>query len=251
MKFSHLTTSILAAGFLLGCGQAAQVADKAVDTAKTTTSDAVSKTADVAKDTMSAAKDTVKATASATAKGKPSRQGVSIGEAPSGIYKSEQGHAYVAFTYLHQGYSKPILRWGVTNATVNLNSESPDDSTLSVEIPVSSIDSGVEAFDQHLVSADFFDAANHPTITFKSTSMKQVVLGSGNVSGDLTIKGVTKPVTLDVTLNKVGKNFRSGADMFGISATGNVKRSDFGVDKYGPMADDVEIMIEVEFIKEG
>ena len=112
-----------------------------------------------------------------------------------------------------------------------------------VEIPTASIDSGVPKFDEHLVSADFFDAENHPTITFKSTDMKQLYTGTGKV------KGVTKPITLDVTLNKVGKHFRNGKDMFGISATGNLKRSEHGVDKYAPMGDDVKLMIEVEFQK--
>jgi len=116
------------------------------------------------------------------------------------------------------------------------------DSTLMVEIPTASIDSGVPKFDEHLVSADFFDAENHPTITFKSTDMKQLYTGTGKVTGDLTIKG-------DVTLNKVGKHFRNGKDMFGISATGNLKRSEHGVDKYAPMGDDVKLMIEVEFQK--
>jgi len=246
MKLSHLTTSILAAGLLLGCGQAQQAVDKAA-TAKATTSEAMTKTAGAAKDTMTKAKDTT----AAAMKAKPSRPGVNIADAPSGLYKSEQGHAYIAFTYVHQGYSKPILRWGKMDASLNLDSENPENSTLTVEIPVSSIDSGVDAFDDHLVSADFFDADNHPVITFKSTAMEQIVTGTGRVTGDLTIKGTTKPVTLDVKLNKIGKNFRSGVDMFGISATGRVQRSDFGVDKYGPMANDVDLMIEVEFQKAG
>lgn len=246
MKLSHLTTSILAAGLLLGCAQAENAAEKAA--AKTT--ETVQKTAQNATETVTEA---VGKTAKATMQGakKMTRPGVDIGEAPSGVYNSEQGHAYVAFTYSHQGYSKPILRWGKMDASLNLDSENPENSTLKVTIPVSSIDSGVEAFDKHLVSADFFDADNHPTITFNSTNMEQIVTGTGRVTGDLTIKGTTKPVTLNVKLNKIGKHFRSGVDMFGISATGNLKRSDFGVDKYAPMADDIDIMIEVEFQKAG
>jgi len=100
------------------------------------------------------------------------------------------------------------------------------------------------------VSADFFDVETYPTITFKSTDVKRALLGSGSVTGDMTIKGITKPVTFTGKINKVGKNFRSGVDMFGVSATANIKRSDFDVDKYAPnVGDDVEIMIEVEFQK--
>jgi len=251
MKLSHLTTSILAAGLLLGCAQAEQAVDKAADSAKSATTDVAQKATDTAKDSMKAAKDTVKTKASAAMQGKPSRPGVNIAEAPSGLYKSEQGHAYLAFTYSHQGYSKPILRWRKMDAQINLDSENPENSTLTVEIPVSSIDSGVDAFDKHLVSADFFDVDNHPVITFKSTDMEQIVTGTGRVMGDLTIKGVTNPLRLDVKLNKVGKHFRSGVDMFGVSATGRLRRSDFGVDKYGPVANDIDIMIEVEFQKAG
>ena len=257
MKLSHLTTSILAAGLLLGCTQAESAAEKAAsattETVQKTAQNATEKMGNKAKATMQDAKKMHgdKKMRGDKNAGKMSKPGVDIGDAPSGIYNSEQGHAYVAFTYSHQGYSKPILRWGKMDASINLDSANPENSTLKVTIPVSSIDSGVEAFDKHLVSADFFDADNHPTITFNSTNMEQIVTGTGRVTGDLTIKGVTKPVTLKATLNKVGKHFRSGVDMFGISARGKVKRSDFGVDKYGPMADDVDIMIEVEFLKAG
>ncbi|MGB0907649.1 MAG: YceI family protein [Maricaulaceae bacterium] len=191
----------------------------------------------------SAAKDTASDTAMTP--------GADISAAPSGTYKSEQGHAYVAFSYSHQGYSNPILRWAETNATIELDSENPENSTLTVSIPAASIDSGVAAFDEHLVGPDFFDVTNHPTITFTSTDINQAITGGGSVTGDLTIKGVTKPFTLTGKVNKVGKHFRSKADMFGVSVTGKLKRSDFGVDKYGPMADDIEIMVEVEFQKEG
>lgn len=249
MKLSHLTTSILAAGLLIGCGAANNTAENTAQTVQKTAQAAGEKAKDKMRDGKKMAGDKMRE--GKMREGKMNRPGVDIGTAPSGTYNSEQGHAYVAFTYSHQGYSNPILRWGKMDAVINLDSENPENSSLKVTIPVSSIDSGVEAFDKHLVSADFFDADNHPTITFNSTSMNQQATGTGRVIGDLTIKGVTKPVTLKATLNKVGKNFRSGVDMFGISARGSIKRSDFGVDKYAPMADDIDIMIEVEFQKAG
>lgn len=242
MKLSHLTTTILAAGLLVGCAQAENAAESAAAATKEAASQVAEKTTEMAKDTATAATDAAKSM-------KPSAPGADISEAPSGTYTAEMTHAYIAFSYSHQGYSNPILRWGDFNATLDLDSANPENSSLMVEIPVSSIDSGVPKFDEHLVSADFFDAENHPTITFKSTDMRQIITGRGKVTGDLTIKGVTKPITLDVTLNKVGKHFRSGKDMFGISATGNLKRSEHGVDKYAPMGDDVKLMIEVEFQK--
>jgi polyisoprenoid-binding protein YceI len=238
MNISHLTTSILAAGLLMACAQA----ENAAKSAAAKTAQAAQSTTDKMKETAKGAVDTAKSM-------KPSAPCVDIGEAPSGTYIAEATHAYIAFSYSHQGYSNPILRWGKFDATLELDSENPENSTLMVSIPTSAIDSGVEKFDEHLVSADFFDAENHPTITFKSTEMKQLYTGTGQVTGDLNIKGTTKPLTLDVKLNKVGKHFRNGKDMFGISATGNLKRSEHGVDKYAPMGDDVKLMIEVEFQK--
>ena len=176
-------------------------------------------------------------------------RGADLSELPAGTYKSEQGHAYVAFQYSHQGFSKPIIRWGTTDATVTFDAENPENSKLTVTLPVKDIDTGVAAWDDHIKGEGFFDLANHPEITFVSTDVEQIRDGYGTLTGNLTIKGVTKPFTLTGTVNKVGKNFRSGVDMFGVSAKGQLKRSDFGVDKYAPMADDIEIMVEVEFQK--
>jgi polyisoprenoid-binding protein YceI len=176
-------------------------------------------------------------------------RGADLSELPAGTYKSEQGHAYVAFQYWHQGFSRPIIRWGTTDATVIFDADNSENSKLTVTLPLEDIDTGVAAWDDHIKGEGFFDAANHPNVTFVSTDIEQIRDGYGTLTGDLTIKGVTKPFTLTGTVNKVGKHFRSGVDMFGVSATGSLKRSDFGVDKFAPSADDIEIMVEVEFQK--
>jgi len=236
MRLSHLTTSILAIGLIMGCAQAESTAEKATEAAQKTTEMAKEK----GKDVMTAAKSM-----------KPSAPGVDISGAVPGVYKSEATHAYITFQYLHQGYARPTLRWNDFEATVNLDPSSPNDSTLNVTIDAASIDSGVEKFDQHLVSADFFDVANHPSITFSSTSLNQLRTGYGKLAGELTMKGITKPITLDVTLNKVGENFRSKKPMLGISATTKLKRSEWDLGQYTPVVgDDVDISIEVEFVKE-
>lgn len=168
----------------------------------------------------------------------------------SGTYTDEDGHAYIQFSYDHQGYSRPILRWSEFDATVNYDAENPGNSTLSVSIPAASIDSMVPAFDDHLKSADFFDVENFPTITFESTSITVNPDGTGTITGDLTVKDITKSITFDGVINKVGQNFRSGVDMFGISGTGTMLRSDYGVGKYAPnVGDEVELVMEVEFQK--
>lgn len=176
-------------------------------------------------------------------------KGADLAALPAGTYKSEQGHAYIAFQYDHQGFSKPIIRWGTTDATVTFDADNPENSKLTVRLPVNDIDTGVPVFDDHLRSPGFFDVENHPEITFTSTNISQITDGYGTLTGDLTIKGVTKPFTLTGTVNKVGKHFRSGVDMFGISATGHLKRADYGLDRYLPVGADVDIMVEVEFQK--
>ena len=176
-------------------------------------------------------------------------KGADLSALPAGTYKSEQGHAYIAFQYDHQGFSKPIIRWGTTDATVTFDADNPENSKLTVRLPVNDIDTGVPVFDDHLRSPGFFDVENHPEITFTSTNISQITDGYGTLTGDLTIKGVTKPFTLTGTVNKVGKHFRSGVDMFGISATGHLKRADYGLDRYLPVGADVDIMVEVEFQK--
>lgn len=227
--FKTLTASTLALTLLTACsGQVENAAEKAA-----------AKASEVASKTVSAAGNMTDAVT----------PGPDITTLPAGFYESESGHAYVAFSYDHQGYSKPILRWGKFGSTVMLNTEDPEKSGVGVTIDVTSIDSGVDVFDEHLVSEDWFDAANFPVISFQSTKVNQSILGNGKLTGLLTIKGVEKPITLDVKLNKVGEHFRSKKPMFGISASGKLKRSDFGIDKYAPMADDIDLMIEVEFIK--
>ena len=176
---------------------------------------------------------------------------IDLSALPAGTYIDEDGHAYIQFSYDHLGYSRPILRWGEFEATVNYDSENPENSSLNVVIPVASIDTNVTAFDEHLKSADFFDAENHPTITFESTSVDIGSDGTGTVTGDLTIKDITRSISFEGQINKIGQHFQSEKDMFGISGTGKLKRSDFGVGAYAPnVGDEVELVLEVEFQKQ-
>ena len=223
-----ITASAFALSLLAGCsGQVENAADKVASAAN----DVATKTADAAGNMA----DSVK--------------GPDISTLPSGIYESDSGHAYIAFSYNHSGYSNPILRWTDFGATVILNSENVEKSGVGVTINSASVDSGVKVWDEKLVGPDWFDAANFPQISFQSTDVNQTLLGNGKLTGTLSMKGVEKPITLDVKLNKIGEHFRSKKPMFGISATGSLKRSDFGIDQYTPNADEVKLVVEVEFIQ--
>jgi len=175
-----------------------------------------------------------------------------ISTMPAGTYSDEDGHAYIAFSYSHQGYSNPILRFNgdAFEAVMNLDPANPTASTVTVDIDPSMIDSGVADFDEHLVGSDMFDVANHPNIKFTSTSLSMDSPTTGTLVGDLTMKGVSKAVVLDVTLNKVGEHFRSGAKMVGVSASGKLNRSEWGLGYATPfVGDEVDLLLELEFQK--
>ena len=170
---------------------------------------------------------------------------------PAGDYTLEKTHAYVTFSYSHGGLSNPILRFQDFDATATVNPETPEQSALSVTIDPASIDSAVEAFDEHLKSPDMFDVAQYPEITFVSTGLQMEGPDSGTLTGDLTMKGVTKPVTLDVVLNGAGEN-RDGLPAFGISATGQLDRSEWDLGYAAPfVGTEVDLRIEAEFQQAG
>lgn len=173
-----------------------------------------------------------------------------VSAAPAGVYKTDPGHAYLSFSYNHMGYSNPIVRWGGWSADLNWNPAAPDQSSVTASIDVASIDTGVDKLDEHLKSPDFFDAQAHPAITFQSTGLALNGGSAAIMTGDLTIKGVTRPVTLDVTINKAADDSFAKAYKLGFSATGVLKRSDFGVDRYVPMvSDETPFRIEAEFVR--
>jgi polyisoprenoid-binding protein YceI len=129
-----------------------------------------------------------------------------------------------------------------------IDPKSPASSTLDVTVNMKSIDTTVPTLDEHLEGSQFFDVAKFPTATFKATKITPAGATTGTVVGDLTLHGVTKPVTLEATFNGGGLNPSGKAFVAGFNATGTIKRSDFGVGAFAPMVgDDVTLTISAEF----
>lgn len=168
--------------------------------------------------------------------------------APSGSYSVDPTHGYINLGYNHMGFSRPTIRVTGFQADLTFDANKVENSQVKVTMEANSLDSGVEEFDGHLYGDKFFDVAKFPSITFLSTSVKDNGDGTLAITGDLTIKGVTKPVIMDAKLNKAGVNPVKKIAALGFSATVAIKRSEWGLGEYTPMvSDDVDISIETEF----
>ncbi|GHA80990.1 YceI family protein [Cognatilysobacter bugurensis] len=162
-------------------------------------------------------------------------------------YKIDPNHTDVIASWSHFGFSKPVAHFGAVDGTIVHDADNVGTSSVNVVIPLSGLNSHVEAFDEHLRSADFFEAEKYPDIRFRSTKVEAAGDNKLRVIGDLSVKGITKPAVLDVTLNKQGEHPMAKRPAIGFDATTTLKRSDFGVGKYAPnVSDEVEIRITTE-----
>lgn len=158
----------------------------------------------------------------------------------------DKPHTMVAFSVDRQGLTKMLGRFTKVDGEFAVDRDNPNASNVSLTIDTSSIFTGFEARDKHLRSPDFFNAQEFPQMKFVSTKVERTGEKTAKVTGNLTLLGVTKPVTLDVTLNGIKPNPRTKKDLVGFSARGSLKRSDFGM-KYlmGAIGDEVSLMIEL------
>jgi polyisoprenoid-binding protein YceI len=164
-------------------------------------------------------------------------------------YKLDPNHTNVLASWSHFGFSNPFANFGQADGTLVYDAEDVSKSSVEVKLPLAGLNSFTADFDEHLRSADFFDAAKYPEITFKSTKVESAGKGKLKVTGDLTVKGVTKPAVLDVTLNKAGVQPLAKREAVGFDATTTIKRSEFGVDKYVPnVSDEVKLQITTEAV---
>ena len=162
-------------------------------------------------------------------------------------YRIDPNHTVVLATWSHFGYSNPSANFGGATGTITYDAAAPEKSSVEVVLPMSGLDTFVPRLDEHLKTADFFDAAQYPQATFRSTSVKALGEGRLEVTGTLDLHGVQKPVVLEAKLNKVADGDGSRPGKIGFDATATLKRSDFGITRMIPMvADEVALRITTE-----
>ena len=155
-------------------------------------------------------------------------------------------HTYVLWTIKHLGFSTQAGKWYASGELV-LDKEHPDQSKVNVTVNMADIVTGIPELDKHLKGKLFFDVAQFPKATFVSNKVDVLSDKTAKVEGTLTLHGVSKPLTLDVTLNKVGVNPINNKNTVGFTATGMIKRSDFGINTLLPdLGDDVTLQIGAE-----
>ena len=165
-------------------------------------------------------------------------------------YTFDPNHTEVRFCWNHLGVSRQCAHLVKYEGELQYDEAAPEKSTLSVKFLTDGIETLVPVFNDHMKSDKLFDAKKFPEITFKSTKFQKTSEKAGKVAGELTIKGVTKPVTLDVTLNFTGAHPMTKKQTLGIGALTTIKRTDYGVSYAAPMvSDEVSIEIQTEMYK--
>jgi len=166
----------------------------------------------------------------------------------SGTYKVEPAHTQVGFTISHLGITNFSGLLHEATGSLTLNAADPAASKLKVSVPVASLMTTSATLDGMLKSVNWFDAAAFPNATFVSTKLTRTGPNAATIEGDLTLHGVTKPIKLDARLVGSGINVVNKAYSVGFSATGAIKRSDFGIKALLPaLADDVTLNIQAAF----
>jgi polyisoprenoid-binding protein YceI len=165
-------------------------------------------------------------------------------------YTIDPQHSFPSFEVDHLGFSNLRGSFYATSGKIVLDPAGKGGS-VDATIDVSSVTTGFPKRDEHLKSADFFDVAKYPTMMFKSSKLKYNGSNLVGVDGDLTMHGVTKPVSLTVTKFHCANNPVTKKPTCGGNATGNIKRSDFGVSAFVPaISDEVKLSIGIEAIKD-
>lgn len=166
----------------------------------------------------------------------------------AGGYRLEKTHADLLFSVDHAGFTQKHGQFRDFDATLQFDAEHVADSKVSVTVKTASIDTGLEQRDGDLKGPQFLDVAKYPEMTFVSTKVTPGAGGALVIEGELTLHGTTRPVTLEARLNKAAPNPFSKKPTVGFSATGALKRSDFGITTFVPIiGDTITLAIDAEF----
>ncbi len=171
-------------------------------------------------------------------------------KAPTGSYSMDPRHSLVVFAIPHLGITDYYGRFDKVSGTLSFNSGAPEKSSVDVTIDMTSIDVPSKELVGELSGGNVFDSVKFPTATFKSTSITRTGNNTGTITGDLTLHGVTRSVTLDTTFGGLTTDPFSGKDDVGFHATTTLKRTDFGLTGMvweSVVSDNVKLTIEAMF----
>ena len=162
-------------------------------------------------------------------------------------YALDASHSQIVFSYDHLGFSRTTGMFSGFEGTINFDEADPAASSVEVSFPAASLITGWPAREGHFMSDDFFGAEANPTVTFTSTAIEVTGDNTGLITGDLTINGITQPVTLDAKLNQAGEHPMAKQPWLGFDATATLLRSDFDMGQFAPfVGDEIDIYISIE-----
>ena len=166
----------------------------------------------------------------------------------SGTYVLDPAHGKITWSVDHMGFSTYVGQFTDVSATLNLDSANPSASKLDATVRTASAGTFSDGLDKHLKTADFFDVAKHPTATFRATSIRPTDADSADIAGNLTLRGVTRPILIRADFNQAGVNPLDKVYSVGFDGRAKIKRSDFGIN-YGlpALGDEVTLHFEAEF----
>lgn len=175
---------------------------------------------------------------------------MNINDLAPGQYEMDKHHATLLFKVAHMGLAPYVGRFNEFSATVTIDPATPENTMVTATIQTASLDVNFPKFSEDLTGPNWFNSAAYPEATFRSTSVTWQSETAATAVGELTLLGVTKPVTMQVTFNGATKHMMTGNPIAGFSAVMTFNRSEFGLDKYpGPVGEEVTVEIYAEFGK--
>jgi polyisoprenoid-binding protein YceI len=177
---------------------------------------------------------------------------VSVNEStvPAGRYTLDPNHWSVVFDVDHFHYSHVTMRFDKAAARLDWHPGGLEQSGVTASIDAASVNTRVPALDQMVKGADMFDVTRFPEIRFVSTSFSRTAANRGTLAGELTVHGMTRPVSLNVIFNGFAPDPLTRLDTVGFSADGHFSRAQFGLSKWFPaVGDDVHVVIQAEFVR--